>query len=197
MFWSEKLLALRWTESVVFLIIALQVVIGIYIYTIHVYIKRERERWEIFEERADRSLTGKQTVLQHLSKIPLHGFYKFNLSRILIEFDAGADSCSCGYKFIHIPKTGGETIENLLKIPKNHRLASDRRKSEACWEKSFKFSIIRNPYDRMVSWYFHLRKSLDKSNRYYGIGMSPSGAHQGLFDSHLINGSELFWQTLI
>jgi hypothetical protein len=64
--------------------------------------------------------------------------------------------------FIHVPKTGGETIELLLNIQKFHDFAYIRKKAytEKEWNSAFKFAFVRNPWDRLVSWYFHLRKHL-------------------------------------
>ncbi len=65
--------------------------------------------------------------------------------------------------FIHITRTGGETIETLLNLSKIHISAKDRLKLIKNSEKYFKFAIVRNPWDRLVSWYFHLQKHLYKN----------------------------------
>jgi len=76
-------------------------------------------------------------------------------------------STSLGYVFIHIPKCAGTSIHHALGIlhdrlalPINekkyhkHSKASDvRRVLGPIWDKSFKFSIVRNPWDLMVSSY--------------------------------------------
>lgn len=71
--------------------------------------------------------------------------------------------------FVHIPKTGGTTIEHYLNLRnciqgycviKNvafqHFNWSDYKKllGNKIYEKYFKFSIVRNPIDRCISEYY-------------------------------------------
>ena len=58
--------------------------------------------------------------------------------------------------FIHNPKTGGETVETLLKIDKHHEYARDRLVNKNIYS----FVFVRNPITRLISWYNHLRKHL-------------------------------------
>lgn len=73
--------------------------------------------------------------------------------------------------FIHIPRTAGTTIEYLMNIPLNSKnlygWGSDHKAKqhftaekictiigETYFDKCFKFTIVRNPYDRMISEYY-------------------------------------------
>lgn len=71
--------------------------------------------------------------------------------------------------FIHIPKSAGDSIRHLLCNHGNHgrlflgkhanyRMAKNELGDQICQYKTF--SVIRNPYDRILSFYHHLRKPL-------------------------------------
>ena len=61
--------------------------------------------------------------------------------------------------FVHIIKTGGVSIANALEMEQKqcHLSAHDIRKivGEKIWNSYFKFTIIRNPWDKMVSSYHY------------------------------------------
>jgi len=64
--------------------------------------------------------------------------------------------------FIHINTTAGMSIAKVLGLnEKQHFTAIEfRQKIDAeKWEKVFKFSIVRNPWDKVVSQYFHRLKT--------------------------------------
>lgn len=64
-----------------------------------------------------------------------------------------------GYIFIHIPKTGGTAIADALSLPcaSHIRYYDYLRANPFKYRRMFKFSIVRNPWDRLVSAYFFLR----------------------------------------
>lgn len=61
--------------------------------------------------------------------------------------------------FVHIQKTGGESVRAAFGQPRNspdkHRTATELRSryGDAIWADYFKFGIVRNPWDRLVSWW--------------------------------------------
>lgn len=58
--------------------------------------------------------------------------------------------------FIHIPKTGGFSIRQHPKVKSYvHHTAKTVRQMHPDFDKAFKFTFVRNPYDRFLSAYMY------------------------------------------
>lgn len=71
------------------------------------------------------------------------------------------------FVFIHINKNAGSSIEQALGLhfEDRHKTAQEKIKEmgQARWQKKFTFTIVRNPWDRVVSHYF-FRKKTNQTN---------------------------------
>jgi hypothetical protein len=75
--------------------------------------------------------------------------------------------------FIHVPRTGGTSIARAINAPKPHvpigryQLFDARR-----FDAYFKFAFVRNPWDRLLSSYSHIRAIFDDSPE-EGLAWAP------------------------
>lgn len=68
------------------------------------------------------------------------------------------------FLFIHINKTGGSSIEQALNLSREHKTALEKidELGHSRWNNRFTFTIVRNPWDKVVS-HYHYR--LDTNQR--------------------------------
>jgi Sulfotransferase family len=95
--------------------------------------------------------------------------------------------------FVHVQKTGGNSIASALgeppDCPEKHFLARDLREcyGSNVWNDCFKFAFVRNPWDRLVSWW-----SMIKGNR----EAYENGTPANNFQSFVLSRSTTFEEFL-
>ena len=67
------------------------------------------------------------------------------------------------FVFVHINKTGGTSVARALGNRRRHRTARELEAEYGpLWKQKFRFSIVRNPWDRVVS-HYHYRVMTNES----------------------------------
>jgi len=69
--------------------------------------------------------------------------------------------CNGSYIFVHINKTAGTSVGRAIGLPvKDHLTAKEiiGRIGKQNWNSAYKFTVIRNPWDKVVSLYEYRRK---------------------------------------
>lgn len=96
----------------------------------------------------------------------------FIASRIIIADSLVKTVYENDFIFIHINKTAGSSISRLLNEERHHLTALSVRDmvGEEVWNNRFKFSIVRNPWDRAVSQYHYRKENNQQNIKTDGIG---------------------------
>jgi len=87
--------------------------------------------------------------------------------------------------FIHIPKCGGTTVEKALGwdgAPHHTMEWYMKQNYDSNPDEYYKFTFVRNPWDRLVSWYFYCRTR--------GLGSYPKN-----FEEWVQTGIIPHWET--
>jgi chondroitin 4-sulfotransferase 11 len=96
--------------------------------------------------------------------------------------------------FVHVQKTGGNSVRTALGgdifDAHKHWTARELRElhGDAVWNSCFKFSFVRNPWDRLVSWWAMIENSRD----YVDLEQPPNA-----FFGHVLKRSRNFEEFLL
>ena len=75
--------------------------------------------------------------------------------------------------FVHIPKNAGTSIKiffgmkgpkDMLPLSQHDTIKDIKEKIPNKYKEYKKFTIVRNPYSRMISWFFYLKKKTNPTN---------------------------------
>lgn len=93
---------------------------------------------------------------------------------------------------VHVQKTGGMSIRRALNMqqwdPHQHRFASELRTiyGPDVWQRYFKFGFVRNPWDRLVSWWEMIRRNIAEGRPMNGFQRYVAG-NAGTFEDFIRN----------
>ena len=71
--------------------------------------------------------------------------------------------------FYHLEKTGGTTIRKVLPFDEENKTHMTPVEDVGHWQGYYKFCFVRNPWDRMVSWYEYMRDPEKMDDNYETI----------------------------
>jgi hypothetical protein len=96
--------------------------------------------------------------------------------------------------FVHIQRTGGNSIAWALgehpDCPEKHFFARDLRERYGAdvWDSYFKFAFVRNPWDRLVSWWSMIQGHREAHasgttfNKFISVGLSKANTFDEFLD---------------
>lgn len=81
--------------------------------------------------------------------------------------------------FVHIPKTGGTSIERFFnnhqhESVKHYTMAQYMEQYDVC-DQYYKFTVVRNPWDQLVSWWRWRRTRMSFTQWVHDLGTVPPG----------------------
>jgi len=105
---------------------------------------------------------AEQLYGRSLALPPQHSFSRLQrfLRGISTPCSLPQDQLQHNFLFIHVPKTGGKSIEQSLSLAARGHvpIAYFLLRHPRVAQKAYSFAFVRNPYDRLVSAFFYLKR---------------------------------------